>query len=187
MQLIATFNNDALSRFSTRVAGLANAAPVMASALNAAGEALRHHTVIAETGQTGLGGDVIERAQNAREASPARLVFSIAARGGSVRLKYFGAKEGGGGVSAHPWGRETFFPGAFITSGRNGNRKPALKLNGQVYTNIRGGRWRGKIKLLRSGLFIPTELTRGATAAAFEAQAPAALAAVLTRVAGLLQ
>ncbi len=55
------------------------------------------------------------------------------------------------------------------------NRSPAPKLNGQAYTNIGGGKWRGAIRVMRSGMFIPTEMTRAATRAAFEAGASEAL------------
>ncbi len=186
MQSVATVPGDAFARLATQSAGLENAAPIMAQALISAGDGLRRRTIVAETAQTGLAEGVIERAQGAIPASAGRLAFTIVARGGSVRLKYFGAKEGGGGVSARPWGRESFYAGAFITSGKEPNRRPSPKLNGQVYTNIAGGKWRGHIRQERPGLFIPTELTRGATEAAFESGAPLALQTILSSVAALL-
>ena len=49
----------------------------------------------AETAQTGLSRDTIVRAQGATEATPSRLSYVIHSKGGNVRLKFFGAKEGG--------------------------------------------------------------------------------------------
>lgn len=187
MQIIAKLDDGAITRLQTRLAALAqNGRVEMAAALNAAGNELRRKTVAAETPQTGLAGDVIDRAQQTIDANAASLLFTIVAHGGSVRLKYFGAKEGGGGVSAHPWGRVTFYSGAFITSGRPGARAPSPRLGGQVYTNVGGGKWGGAIKQLRPGLYIPTEMTSGQTAREFETGAARALGAIVTKVAGLL-
>jgi hypothetical protein len=187
VQIIATMDARAIERLATKIAGFEREGPMMmAAALNSAGAELRLATVAAETKQTGLAGDVIDRAQTTIDASQGRLAFTILVRGGSVRLKYFGAKEAGGGVSARPWNRPSYYPGAFITSGRPGNRRPSPRLGGQVYTNVSGGKWRGHIKQVRPGLFIPTELTSGATAKSFEVGARGALEAISTRLAALL-
>jgi hypothetical protein len=188
MQIVARFDDGAITRLQTRLNALAeNGRVEMAAALNAAGLSLRRKTVAAETPQTGLAESVIDRAQQTIDASAATLIFTIVARGGSVRLKYFGAKEGGGGVTAHPWGRVTFYSGDFITSGRPGARAASPKLGGHVYTNVGGGKWHGKIKQVRPGLFIPTELTLGKTVAAFKDGGPAALQAIIAHVVAILQ
>ncbi|RFB80414.1 hypothetical protein [Methylovirgula sp. 4M-Z18] len=187
MRLIINLNDQAFNAFRTKLAALAEQGPqIMASALNAGGDALRNATVVAETAQTGLTRDTIDRAQHATPASPGRLTYVIQAHGGNVRLKFFGAREGGGGVTAHPWNRSTFYQGAFITSGRPGARAVSPKLNGQVYVNIQGRKWGGKIKQERSGLFIPTEMTKGATAQAFESQSQVVLNGVMTRLAAMM-
>ena len=158
---------------------------VLAHALNEGGAAVREQTVAAETAQTGLPGDTLERAQREIPASSGSLTYTIWSEGGNVRLKYFGAKEGGGGVTAHPWNRSTFYAQHFITSGRPGNRRTVL--GGHVYHNIQGGKWGGKIAQSRSGLFIPTEMTKGQTAAAFESGSATVLATtVLKRLGALL-
>lgn len=198
MQIAATMSGTNFETVLTKIAGFENAGPLMARALNSAGEGLRRYTVVAEAAQTGLAGDVIDRAQQSMPASAGRLAFTIVARGGNVRLKYFGAKEEGGGVTAHPWGLTSYYTNAFMKSGRLTNRFFAPSLNGQVYTpglknvsrkndKAKAGRqhkgnsigsWYRKIHADRSGLFIPTELTRGATKAAFEAGAAAALESI---------
>jgi hypothetical protein len=186
MQIVATLSGGGFGKLRTMIAGLENAPAILAEALNAAGEGLRRATVAAETGQTGLAEDVIERAQQTISASPGRLAFAIVARGGNIRLKYFGAREGGGGVTAHPWGQSRFYPGAFLTSGREPNRAPTPRLGGQVFTatgvknaSRKGaGSWWRKIALTRSDLYIPTELIRGETKAAFETGAARALESV---------
>lgn len=186
MRLVATLQAGPFDEFSRRLSFLAtHARPELAAALNAGGHEMRERTVAAETAQTGLPHGTIARAQHEHEATPSGLAFAIVAQGGNVRLKYFGAREGGGGVTAHPWGRSTFYAGAFITSGRPGHRRPAPKLNGHVFQNIAGGKWGGKIRLVRSGLFIPTEMTKGATAAAFEAGAKGVLQGVIRRLASI--
>lgn len=188
MQILVSFQDRALSQFAQRLSALASHGPVvMADALNAGGQAVRSATVAAETAQTGLRHDTIDRAQRAIEAAPGRLAFTITSRGGNVRLKYFGAKEGGGGVTAHPWNRPTFYRGAFITSGLPGRRAPSPKLNGQVFENIAGGRWGGAIRQRRSGLFIPKEMTAGRTAAAFNGAAHTVLSTtIVTRLGALM-
>lgn len=181
MQIVVTFRDQALSAYAARLEAMAAGAGriAIAQALNQGGEKVRQTTVAVETEQTGLSSDTIDRAQHAIPASAESLAFTITSHGGNVRLKYFGAKEGGGGVTAHPWNKSTFYQGAFITSGRPGHRAPSPKLGGHVFENVSGGRWHGKIKLKRSGLFIPTEMTKGPTAAAFDAASAAVLATTI--------
>lgn len=197
MQLVVTFQDRALSEYAARLEQLSgNSSVVLAQELNLAGQAVRHATVAAETRQTGLKQGTIDRAQNAMEASAGRLAFTITSRGGNVRLKYFGPFEGGGGVTADPWNQSTLYPGAFMTSGRQGSRYLVSKLNGQVFERISGSRaWnkntkakrKSAIRMVRSGLFIPTEMTKGQTAAAFNEQAATLIATrIVSRLGSLL-
>ena len=171
MQIVARFDDGAITRLQTRLAALAEDGRVeMAAALNAAGLGLRRKTAAAETAQTGLAEGVIDRAQQTIDAN-------AATRG-----------------TAHPWGRVTFYSGDFITSGRPGSRLASRKLGGQVYEALgpkntkrkNAGTWWRKIDQKRPGLFIPTELTLGKTAAAFEDGAPAALQAIIAHVVAIL-
>lgn len=189
MHIVVTFRDQTLSRYAARLEALAGGAgrDVLAQALNEGGRAVRETTVAAETAQTGLPGDTLERAQQTIEANAGSLSYTIWSEGGNVRLKYFGAKESGGGVTAHPWNRSSFYPGAFITSGPRGRRAPSPKLGGHVYRNVAGRRWGGPIAQVRSGLFIPTEMTKGQTAAAFDKGAASVLATtVVARLGALL-
>ena len=177
MHIVVTFRDQMLSRYAARLEALSGGSGrgVLAQALNEGGQAVRTATVAAETAQTGLPGGTLERAQQTIEANAGSLSYTIWSEGGNVRLKYFGAKEGGGGVTAHPWNRSTYYDRAFITSGPRGRRAPSPKLGGQVYRSS-SRRWGGPISLVRSGLFIPTEMTKGQTAAAFDRGAASVLA-----------
>ena len=92
--------------------------------------------------------------------------------------------ELGGGVEAFPRSAAKFYPGAFIKSGFGGARKPSPKLHGQVFERYQGR----KIRLARTGVFIPAEFVQGTSRAAFEGVVSIRLAALvagmLTRIAG---
>lgn len=185
MKIFTTFSSAGWDQFRANVARLGDEGPsIMAAMLNEGGAALREKTVAAETKQTNLSHGVNERAQVPTEASPGRLSFVTTVHGGNVRLKFFGAKESGSGVTANPWGRSTFYPGAFINSGFHGKRAPAPKLGGQTYRRV--GKSRLPIEQERSGLFMPDELLKGATVQAFESGAPLILDGVLTKLAAMI-
>jgi hypothetical protein len=190
MHIVVSFRDQALSRYAARLDALSGGEGrgVLAQALNEGGRAVRQATVAAETAQTGLPGETLERAQRELPADAGSLSYTIWSEGGNVRLKYFGAREGGGGVTAHPWNRSTFYDRAFITSGPRGRRAPSPKLGGHVYRSVGGSRrWGGPVSVVRSGLFIPTEMTRGQTAAAFDQGAASVLATtVVARLGAML-
>lgn len=182
MQIIATFRDRHLSDYASRLEQLN--AGALAETLNLIGARAREKTVAAETQQTNLAGDTIERAQHEIKATPSRLVYTIQSGGGNIRLKYFNARESGAGVVAVPWGSGHYYPGAFINSGWHGARWPSPKLNGHTYK--RTGASRLPIKQERSGLYIPTEMTTGQTLAAFEAAVPAGFNIIVRRLGSLL-
>ena len=174
--------------FQTGIARLGADGPsLMAVMLNEGALALRKTTVAAETKQIGLPEETVERAQKAIPASAGNLRFTTRVEGGNIRLKYFGAKEGGGGVTAKPWGKSTFYPGAFINSGPMGMRSPSKKLNGQVFMGSGSRSWWQPFKgPLRSGAFLPDELVKGETVEAFEAGAPALLEGIMTKLVAMV-
>jgi hypothetical protein len=198
VQIVAVIHDRALCDEARRLEAFATDGPVLlAEILNIEGEAIRAVTVAAETAQTDLPQDTLGRAQQPIEAAPGRLAFTIVARGGNVRLKYFHPVEGGGGITATPWGRSTFYAGSFLTSGRPGARYMLKKLNGQVYTRVTASpRWNERragfteykslTKQERSGLFIPTEMVKGRTAEAFEEMAAVASTRIVSRLGALL-
>lgn len=211
MRITTKFDDKPWGRALTKLQGFESKGRAMfAESLNEGGEAMRRQTVIAETGQTNLPKDAINRAQHEIAATANRLTFTIMSRGGNVRLKYFDPKEGPGGVTANPWGRSSFYAQAFMTSGRAPNRAIApgkdgkAGLNGQVYTAVAGmkrvggkvnarpgkgksvGSWYRKMVVERSGLYIPEEMTKGGTLKAFEKGADAVMGVVLTKLEGML-
>jgi hypothetical protein len=90
----------------------------------------------------------------------------MATHGGDIRLKFFSPRETAKGVSAKPWGRAQIFAGTFMRGGRWPKRVETTKLKGDVWRRLNS---RGThITRAKSGLFIPEEMVKGATAAAFE-------------------
>lgn len=178
-----------------RLASVLNAAgkriePGIAGALNQVGRSGRAAMIRTLPQQTGLKrGTIVRFLVVAQTAKAGSLVYRIKGRGGDISLKYFGAREIKGGVSAKPWNKRTVFGGAFITSGLPGNRHAVKKLNGQVFRNVAGGRWGGKIEKLSSGLFLPKEMVTGETAAAWDhaiqAELPAAIDAAVRKALSL--
>lgn len=176
--------DDVIRSFGAKVDRMATSAPaLMANALNSAGDAVRQTTIAAETAQTGLPRKTIAKAQRAHKASAAHLVYEIEAKGGDVSLKFFKARETRAGTTAAPWGARRLFAGDFIKGGRFPKRK-ALSMGGHVFKRASGGRL--PIHVQKSGLYIPTEMTTGQTASAFNAGAPVARDRVVAAVAGLM-
>jgi hypothetical protein len=190
LQLLVTYDAAALRREIEGLDAVAAGAfrTQVVGALNSVGAEL-HQAVIAPLRmQTGLKGSAVPRSVHDVAATEDQLAFTVLARGGDISLKYFGPREAMGGVIAQPRGVRTFFDGAFTRSGRGAKRRLVPKLNGQVYRNVAGGKWRGKITKVKSGVYIPQELVRDAAASAFQRvvaeELPPAVGRVLTLVAG---
>ncbi|MGU3417648.1 hypothetical protein [Methylobacterium sp. D54C] len=119
------------------------------------------------TQQTGLSRKIIDKAVRPYRASPQNPRVMLITRGGEISLRYFGAHEVPGGVAATVRGKADFVEGGFRRSGPRGRRVMVAKLNKQVYVNADGKRWRGRIRVEKSGVFIPYDLVSGQTAATF--------------------
>lgn len=160
-----------------------NGPAALARAINHTGDKARTQMVRSLTTQTGLKRQVIVRALKVTRASAGGLAYRISSKGGNVHLKYFGARETRSGVSAAPWGHRTVYGGTFIKGGRFPNRVSIGK-GGQVFVRTGGGRL--PIKDVRSGLYIPAEMVKGETEAAFfrvaEAELPGRLMHELDRL-----
>lgn len=117
--------------------------------------------------QTGLTRRIIDKAVRPYRASPQNLHAMIVTRGGQISFRFFGAHEVPGGVAATIRGKADFVEGGFRRSGPRGRRVMVAKLNRQVYVNTDGKRWRGHIRVEKTGMFIPYELVSGQTAATF--------------------
>ena len=153
---------EAASRF--RKAG--KKGPIaIARAINHTGDKAKTQMVRALVPQTGLKRKTIVKALKRSGASAGALVYVIKSRGGNISLKYFGARETKKGVTAAPWGKRKIYPMAFVKGGHAPNRV-ALRMGGHVFA--RTGKSRTPIVKVKSGVFIPAEMVKGATKEAFE-------------------
>lgn len=112
-------------------------------------------------GQTGLKRGTLVRAIKGASVGSG---YVIKSHGGDIRLKFFGARETRKGVSAAPWNHRKVYAGTFIKGGRFPNRV-GLKMGGQVMH--RAGSKRLPLHGVKSGLFIPEEMVKGQSEAAF--------------------
>lgn len=160
-----------LKTYARQIAELNRRFPtVMPRIVNQVGNRAKTQVVRNLTAQTGLPRKTIVRAVgNPNPAKPGKLSYEMVTRGGNIRLKYLAPRETRPGVTAKPWGKRTLFPGTFMKGGAFPNRKVVAKFDGHVYRRLNTSGT--KITQARSGMFIPTEMTRGATASAFESTA----------------
>lgn len=137
----------------------------MARALNHTGDKVRTQMIRALVPQTGLKRKTIVKALVKNRAGAGSLVYVIKSRGGDISLKHFAARETRKGVTAAPRGQRKLFASAFVKGGRFPNRV-GLGLGGHVFARV--GKSRTPIKRLKSGVFIPAEMVKGATKEAFD-------------------
>lgn len=141
--------------------------------VNQVGNRSKTQVIRALTKQTGLPRKTIVKAiGNPGTARPGKLSYEMTTRGGDIRLKYFNAKETKKGVTASAFGKRTLYEGAFMKGGRFPRRVTVQQFNGHVYRRFGFGSRRDGSKgdmlyQVRSGVFIPKELTTGETRAAF--------------------
>lgn len=166
-----------LAEYGDRIAELKRRFPtVLPRIVNQVGNRTKTVVIRELTKQTGLPRATIVKAiGNPATAKAGRFVYDMTTRGGNIRLKYLRPKETEPGVVARPFGKPTLYPGAFMRGGRFPDRKDVPEFNGHVFYRVGSG-WgkrsdgsRGKkITFARSGVFIPKEMTSGATAEAFQ-------------------
>jgi hypothetical protein len=160
-----------LKRYGRRIEALNTRLPqALPRLVNQVGARAKTQVVRKLTGQTGLPRKTIVKAVgDPARARPGRLSYEMVTRGGNIRLKYLAPRETRPGVVARPWGKRTLFAGTFMRGGRFPARKEVAKFKGHVWRRVdRSGK---RIVQARSGMFIPVEMTTGATRAAFEATA----------------
>jgi hypothetical protein len=146
-------------------------------AINHTGDKAKTAMARAMAKQTGMKVSTMKRALKPLRASdgsatgfvPGKgsLEYVLRCKGGDVSLKYFKPVERGGGVYARPWGSQRFYAGAFTKSGPRGKRVANPKFHGHVMRNVAGGAWRGKIAIVRSGVYLAKEMVTGESAATF--------------------
>ena len=181
------FDLGQFTRLGNMIAAAGGKAPIaLARAVNHTGDKARTAMARALAPQTGLKPRTTRKALKARKMWPGRSgSYVISASGGDVRLKFFAARETRKGVSAAPWGKRRAYPGTFIKGGLPEYRVP-LNLGGHVFRRTGAGRL--PITVVRSGLYIPQELVKGESAAAFDSTVrrdlPARLGHELARILG---
>ncbi len=176
MRLVVTYDSNALRAAISGLdaVGAGKLRARLAGVINEVGEAAHQGILGPLRRQTGLTGSTIPRAVHDLPGGDGALSYTLVTRGGDISLRYFGAHEVPGGVVARPRMQLKTFPGAFIRSGHAPNRFAVSKLNNQVYQRLTPGTaWSTKknpvaIKKAKSGVFIPEEMVRGASLAAFE-------------------
>ena len=175
--LFVTLDASALERLGNLIGAAGkNAKPALARAINHTGDKAKTQMTRALTAQTGLKRRVIVKALRVNKASPGALTYTIKSAGGNVGLKYFGARETRSGVSAAPWNNRSIYPHTFMKAGWWPNRVVKSNWNGQVFERT-GSKTANmdRFQKARSGLFIPEEMVKGATAEAFNSTAAADL------------
>ncbi|HEV7436982.1 MAG TPA: hypothetical protein VGO22_19270, partial [Pseudorhizobium sp.] len=108
---------------------------------------------------------IVEAVGDPARAHNGRMSYEMVTRGGNIRLKYLDPSETEAGVVAKPFGKRTLFPGAFLKGGAFPGRKNVADFKGHAFYRL--NKSGSKITYARSGVFIPKEMTRGATKAAF--------------------
>lgn len=145
----------------------AGAPAAIQRALNRAGDMAKTQVTRALVPQTGLSRKVIVKALKTEIGA---MSYAIKSKGGDVRVQFFGAKESGNGVVAHPWGQSRHYAGGFMKQGF-AKRVPFTKPGMAGHVFKRDGSSRLPIGQLKSGLYIPKEMVSGASEAAFQATA----------------
>ncbi|TPK15181.1 hypothetical protein FJ872_19480 [Mesorhizobium sp. B2-5-9] len=146
---------------------------VLPRIVNQVGDRAKTQVIRALTKQTGLKRKTIVKAVgDPSRANGRKLSYEMVTRGGNIRLKYLEPRETRPGATAKPWGQRQLFAGTFMKGGKFPNRHGG-NFGGQVMRRLNTSGT--KLTQARSGMFIPVEMTKGATAAAFQRTAGALL------------
>ena len=158
-----------VARFAHQLMELNTRFPlVLPRIVNQVGERAKTQVIRNLANQTGLPRKTIVKAigNPQRASGGTNLSYKMLTRGGNIRLKYLQPRETRPGVVAKPWNKRTLFAGTFLKGGQFPKRKTVPHFDGHVYRRLNTSGT--KITQARSGMFIPTEMTTGATKAAFE-------------------
>lgn len=156
-----------LKRFDNQIKALGKEAPkALQRAVARAGDMARTQVYRTLTKQTGLPRKTIVKAIRTTRPSWTNLSYTMETTGGDISLKYFKPKENADGVSAAPWGKRVTYAGAFMRGGPWPNRSKGLAFGGHAFHRL--SKKRTPIEKTKSGVIIPDEMLKGATAAAFD-------------------
>lgn len=159
--------DEHLKKYGRKLAELNVRFPkVIPQEINKVGNKAKTQVIRNLTKQTGLPRKTIVKAVKTTLAGGQRYSYDMVTRGGNIRLKYLKPVETRPGVVAKPWGKATLFPGSFMKGGKFPRRKIVAKFNGHVYRRLNPSGTH--ITQVRSGMYIPAEMTTGATREAFE-------------------
>lgn len=160
---------DGLRRFDNALKSLGDKKmrEVANRALNKTGEQGRTQVKRALAKQTGLAQKFVVKHLKVKRSSWFDLEYRISSRGGDIPLKYFKPVEVAGGTRAKPFGKSTFYPDAFFRGGRFPEKRVALsgKMQGHVF--VREGLKRMPIMKAKSGVIIPEQMVKDASADAW--------------------
>ena len=164
--IIAKWADGNLKRYGKKIAELhAMDSKVLPRIVNQVGNRAKTQVIHNLKKQTGLPRKTIVKAiGNPTTANAGRLSYEMRTRGGNIRLKYLAPRETRKGVTAAPWGKRQLYVRHFMRVGWAPNRKEKPEWNGHVKRAVKGGKF---AVTARSGMFIPVEMTEGATKAAF--------------------
>jgi hypothetical protein len=164
MTLSIKYDLSALSGLSNALHAAGKQMPlVLVRAINHTGDKALTQMRRVLVAQTGLKYATLKRAVKGTKAfGPG--AYTIRSKGGDVRLMFFKARETRAGVSAAPWNNRRIYAGTFMKGGLFPNRKP-LHMGGAVLRRV--GKARQPVAAVKSGLFIPEEMVKGQSEAAF--------------------
>lgn len=168
MPSISVTFDGVMDRYAEQLKQLGTQAPViMTTALMTAAPTMKKALASALTPQTGLPKRTLDKAVKIR---PGAMQVTFATYGGDIAVKYFKAYETRAGVSAAPWNRRTVYGGAFMRAGWWPKRVVKGNWNGHAFYRAGGRTNSGKDRFVKakSGLYIPDEMLKGASIAAWE-------------------
>jgi hypothetical protein len=165
-RIVVRWADNGVATFAGKIDALHRQLPnVLPRIVNQVGGRAKTQVTRSLTKQTGLPRKTIVKAiGRPRRAHAGRLTYEMQTAGGNIRLKYLKPRETRPGATAAPWNRRQLFAGTFILGGAFPNRHGLVR-KGHVMRRL-DSRGR-KLTFARSGMFIPTEMITGATAAAF--------------------
>lgn len=171
MRLELKFDGN-LRVYQRKLDRLASSFPLaMPRIINQVGDKAKTQVTRSLTKQTGLKRATIVKAIGSpKRAHAGDLTYEMTTSGGNISLKYLEPRETRKGTSAKPWNSRRLYAGAFMKGGAFPNRKEVGKFDGHVYRRLNSSGT--KITQVKSDMYIPTEMVKGETAAAFNKTAP---------------
>ena len=174
MKLEIKWADDNLKKFGTDIERLQREFPkVLPRIVNQVGNRSKTQVIRNLAKQTGLPRKTVVKAiGDPSHAGVGKLSYEVVTGGGNIRLKYLNPRETRPGVVAKPFGEAKLFPHTFMLGGmfpdRHGGNFDGHVMRRLGYGDRTDGSIGEKLTQVRSGVFIPREMTRGATKAAFE-------------------